>query len=74
NGKQFEWTFKYDPQANGGNGEVRVTLGDEETLLPMRPGAREGGAKFDRFGMLPYLQGGHHVEIFFDDLSYTVGK
>ncbi len=72
-GKQYDWTFRYDPEANSGNGEIVVTLGDEQTILPMRPDAREGGAEFDRFGLLPYLQGGHHVEIFFDDISYTVG-
>ncbi|MCB9781344.1 MAG: hypothetical protein H6751_00050 [Candidatus Omnitrophica bacterium] len=72
-GKQYEWKLVYDPEANNGLGEITVQLNGEKVSLPLRPGAREGGAEFDRFGMVTFLRGGHHVEIYFDDLTYTVG-
>ncbi|MCA9433827.1 MAG: hypothetical protein KC940_25120, partial [Candidatus Omnitrophica bacterium] len=67
------WKLVYDPEANNGLGEITVQLNGEKVSLPLRPGAREGGAEFDRFGMVTFLRGGHHVEIYFDDLTYTVG-
>ena len=39
--------------------------------LNLKEGARDEGAKFDRFGLFNVQSGGHHVEVFLDTLQYT---
>src|SRR5260221_10865135 len=73
-GKSFEWTLVYDPLANGGQGELRVTLGAEAVTLPLKPGQKKQGAHLDRFGLFTSQAGGQMVKIYFDDLSYTAGN
>lgn len=70
-GKSYEWTFAYDPAANGGHGELRVTLGKESATLALKPGVKKQGATLDRFGMLTSQAGGQMVRIFLDDLTYS---
>jgi hypothetical protein len=70
-GKVFDWSLTYDPEANGGNGEMRVTLGKESVTLPLKPGQRGQGASLDRFGMFTSTIGGQMVKIYLDDLKYT---
>jgi hypothetical protein len=70
-GKVLEWSLVYDPITNNGNGEIRVTLGDESVTLPLRPGQKAEGANLDRFGLMTSNIGGQMVKILFDDLKYT---
>ena len=70
-GKLFEWSLIYDPAANGGRGEIRVTLGKESVTLPLKPGQKTQGANLDRFGLFTSTAGGQMVKIYFDDLTYT---
>lgn len=70
-GKAFEWSLVYDPTARDGNGEMRVTLGNDSVALPLKPGLRKQGARLDRFGLFTSQAGGQMVKIFLDDLSYT---
>ncbi len=72
-GKVFDWSLTYDPAANGGNGEMRVMLGDESVTLALKPGQKAEGATFDRFGMFNSTIGGQMVKFYVDDVSYTVG-
>jgi hypothetical protein len=72
-GSQHEWTLRYDPQGAQGRGSIEAVLDGEPISLALQPGVRAGGADFDRFGMLSFLQGGNHVVIYFDDLTYTTG-
>lgn len=65
------WTLHYDPGANGGLGRIMATLDGVRSALDLKPGAKEGGAELNRFGLLSFLQGGHHVEVYLDDLRYT---
>jgi hypothetical protein len=67
----YEWSLAYDPAANGGKGEVRVTLGKESVTLALRAGVKAEGARFDRFGLLTSNIGGQLVRVYFDDLKYT---
>ncbi len=39
--------------------------------LDLGPGHKKIEAVFDRFGILNVEPGGHHVEVYLDDLSYT---
>lgn len=72
-GKVYRWSLAYDPAANGGQGEIRVALGDEKVALPLPKGARAQGGRFDRFGLFNSTAGGQLVRIYFDDLTYTAG-
>ena len=67
-----QWRLAYAPDANNGHGQMIVTFNDETVSLNLKPDVRTGGAVFDRFGMLSFQRGGHFVDIYFDDISYTV--
>lgn len=70
-GKVFDWSFVYDPAANSGNGEMRVTLGSEFVTLALKPGQKAQGANLDRFGLFTSNIGGQMVKIFMDDVTYS---
>ncbi len=71
--KVFDWKLIYDPLANDGKGAIEATLGKESVTLPLKPGDKERGATFDRFGLFTTHIGGSYVKIYFDDISYTTG-
>ena len=73
-GKVFDWSLVYDPVANYGHGEMRVTLGKESVTLPLKPGQKNMVAKFDRFGLFTSTIGGQMVKIYLDDLKYTAAN
>jgi hypothetical protein len=73
-GRTYEWSLVYDPDANNGNGELRATLGDESVTLPLKPGQKNLPLRLDRFGLFTGWAGGQRVNIFFDDLTYTVAE
>lgn len=70
-GRIFDWSLVYDPAANGGKGEMRVTLGKESVTLALKPGQKAQGANLDRFGLFTSTAGGQMVKVFLDDLNYT---
>ena len=69
-----QWRLSYTPNANNGNGQITVAFNGETVSLNLKPGIRKGGAVFDRFGVLTFQRGGHFVDIYFDDISYTVAS
>jgi len=73
-GKNFEWSLLYDPTANGGDGEMRVSLGAESVTLALPPGHKARGVELDRFGLFNSTSGGGIVRIYLDDLQYTASK
>ncbi len=70
-GKSYDWSLAYDPTANNNLGEIKLTLGGESVLLPLKPGRKQEGATFDRFGMFTSQAGGQLVRIYLDDLTYS---
>jgi hypothetical protein len=72
-GKTYEWTFLYDPAANNGHGQLRLTLGGESVTLDLN-GARPADAEFDRFGLFCVGTGGGQAKAYFDDLTYTASS
>jgi hypothetical protein len=72
-GQAYEWSMKYDPDAEGGRGALSVTLDGRTATLVLDPKLRAEGATFDRFGFFP-TGGGGMVQIYFDDLTYTSGR
>lgn len=73
-GKPYDFKLIFDPTANDGNGAIHVTLGNETASLNLKPGQRQEGAQFDRFGIVSVPPGGGLVKIYFDDLKYTAGQ
>ena len=73
-GRVYQWSLVYDPAAEGGNGAVTVTLGNDSTTLPLKQGLRAEGGSFDRFGLFTPVIGGQVVRIYLDDLSYTTAR
>ncbi len=72
-GRVYDWSLAYDPDANGGHGEMRVTLGEESVVLPLKPGLKKSSTvRLDRFGLFTRGPGGQRVKIYLDDLTYTV--
>lgn len=73
-GRPHEFRMHYRPQAAEGHGAIEVTLDGAADSLELRPIERERGATFDRFGIFNLQAGGHAVEIYLDDLSFTIAK
>ena len=74
--KRRHFSFDYDPAANDGQGRITATLDDQVITINANKGQtlRRAGAKFDRFGLLNVRSGGKYVEVYFDDLTYTVKR
>ena len=72
--QRHRFTFDYDPNKNDGVGRVEVTLDDHRFTLDLTPDVRQAGATFDRFGLANVRNGGHSVEFYLDDVSYTVRR
>ncbi|MAT16359.1 MAG: hypothetical protein CMJ46_13940 [Planctomyces sp.] len=69
--RQRHFTFKYDPEANEGIGRVTVTLDGETQEYKLTKAQRDRGALFDHFGLVNVRVGGHSIQYYLDDLSYT---
>lgn len=63
------WSLEYDPNGNDGAGSTSVTMDGERCVCHLEPGHKQGGAVFNRFGLLAIPkhldQGG---EVWLDDL------
>ena len=68
------FTFNYDPAANNGVGRVVYTLDGKEYAFDLSPAMRKEGATFNRFGFANVRSGGHSVEAYLDDLTYTARR
>lgn len=70
-GRAHKWSLHYRPEKAAGRGQLVVTLDGSVQTLDLEPGHRRRGATFDRFGLFNVQAGGHHMQIYLDDLSYT---
>lgn len=50
---------------------MTVIFDDQTHRLALDENARHQGASFDRFGLFNVQSGGHHVELFLDDVRYS---
>jgi hypothetical protein len=55
-GKAHRWTLSYDPQSNGGQGSIVVTIDNETAECRLDAGHKLDGASFDRFGLLTVMK------------------
>ena len=67
-----DWSFNYDPEGNGGDGEISLTYDGQTSILPVQPGHKAMGATFDRFGFVTTWIDGNNQLVFVDDLTYTL--
>jgi hypothetical protein len=65
------WTLHFDPKAGDGHGRITVGLDDETIAMDVPANAMKANAVFDRFGLVTWHYGGHFVEIYFDDLTFS---
>jgi len=70
-GRPHEWSMHYDPRGAAGLGSITVRFDGAEQVLALRPGDKQQGATFDRFGFFNLQAGGHFVRVFVDDLKFT---
>lgn len=70
-GTVHNWSIHYDPEQADGRGKITITLDGEEHYLELEAGHRAENAFLDRFGFFDMQTGGHHVEVFVDDLRYS---
>ncbi|MDB6029067.1 MAG: hypothetical protein JWM68_5290 [Verrucomicrobiales bacterium] len=79
-GTRYAWTLNYDPNANGGDGQIQCTVRgnaaspeefESKTFtVPLPKGYKEHGTTFDRFGLMNSERGGNPLTIHFDDLQF----
>jgi len=50
-----------------------VTLDGDPVTIDMPEGVKKGYGSFSHFGVLSWNHGGHFVEVYLDDLSFTEG-
>jgi hypothetical protein len=55
-GRVYNWSLKYDPSGNGGNGLITATLDDDVASCELSPGHKADGASFNHFGILNVMK------------------
>jgi hypothetical protein len=68
-GSKHRWTFRYDPEAGDGAGEIVFQFDGAETRFPVQRELRRSGASFNRFGLFTPRIPGRHLVAWFDELS-----
>ena len=73
NGATHNWTLNYDPNGNGGTGQIVVTLDGQQAVMNLDAAHRNIGGHFNRFGFItPHIDGNGQT-VFIDDITYTTG-
>lgn len=67
-GTKHDWSLRYDPNINNGQGQMVFVLDGAQYILPLETGHRQEGATFDRFGIWNMQVTGDGLELFLDDL------
>jgi hypothetical protein len=79
-GTRYAWTLAYDPQANGGGGQIRFTIRGnspepaefegKEFVVDLPEGYKRHDTTFDRLGLTNSMRGGNPLTVHFDDLEF----
>ncbi len=70
-GRVHSWSLQYDPEANDHEGAITAVIDGDAQVFKLPHGHRDRGASFNRFGLFNIRTGGHFVELYLDQLSYT---
>jgi len=72
NGQSYTWKLSYDPNGNGGSGQITFEIGMNTVTnaftLNLNAGDKAAGAVFDRFGMFSRQIDGEWMTVYLDDL------
>lgn len=67
------WTLRYTANAGDQDGEIALAFDEHVQKTRVRKEHKSAGARFDHFGIVNVQAGGHFVEIYLDDLTFTSG-
>jgi hypothetical protein len=71
-GRTHLWSMQYVPaQPPREGGQIDIKLDGKAYTFPVSAEDRQRGARFDRFGIFNMQAGGHGIELYLDDISYT---
>ncbi len=73
-GASHDFRLEYDPTAAGGRGRITAVLDGRQAALDLEPGERESGIRLDRLGIVTSWIDGNAQEVYWDDITYTVGQ
>jgi hypothetical protein len=68
-GTVHDWSLRYDPEGDGGNGLITFTFDGTNYLRGLLPGHKADGAEFNRFGIFNLQTSGGGMEVYFSDLQ-----
>lgn len=68
----LEWTIDYNPALAKDN--LVVAVAEQRSVLTVPKSARKQKTTFNAFGIGATRKGGHWIEMFFDDITYTIAK
>lgn len=65
-----QWSFEYDPEGDGGAGNVTFVIDGHRAEMNLSPGHKKDGAVFDRFGLLNVMKSSdNRVKAYVDDVT-----
>jgi len=70
-GRVHTWSLNNESNSANGRGRFSVTFDKSTHYLDLKEGERDENATFDRLGFFNVQSGGHHVEAYVDDVSYS---
>lgn len=68
----LEWSIAYDPALPKNN--LVVMVAGQQSVLTVPESVRKQETTFDAFGIGTTRKGGHWIEMFFDDITYTIAE
>ncbi len=79
-GTRYTWKLDYDPEANGGNGQMSFTIHgnaekhdaweDKVHTVDLPKGYKDQGTTFNRFGLMNSIKAGNAMTFYLDDLEH----
>lgn len=72
--RRRHFRFEYDPDGADGIGRVTVTLDGQQHPFDLTREQRRNGGVFNRFGLANVRRGGHSVQFYLDDVTYTARR
>jgi len=69
-GTPHMWSYDYDPDGAGGQGELTFVIDGKVFTAPLVEGHKAKGAIFDRFGLANVETSGSSMTLWFDDIEW----
>lgn len=73
-GKVHDWTLAFDSDGAAGKGRITLTLDKQSRTFDFSADDKDRGTVFDRFGIVTSWIDGNSQDVYWDDVSYTVGQ